>query len=147
MAAQSARRNICRNLHLTFHAAQQSLFLKFMKGFPYSHYDYLREHVETFFDALKVDGNSGIIGAHGDKCYSYRDKFEEAGLTFGQGVAIYFLSYLRPYSKECRETKNGWVDAGDWVVKNKDRFLEFLPADPKGEKQRKERLKPIKNHK
>jgi len=94
-----------------------------------SHYDYLNEHLWTFMEAVGVntEWNRGIIGAHGDKAYGYRDYWEENGLHFYHGVAIYLLTYCRPYGHECRETENGWVPAQEWVLKNKDRFLPHLP--------------------
>jgi hypothetical protein len=41
-----------------------------------SHYEYLKEHLPAFFNALGVrggfDANAGIIVAHGDKTYGYK---------------------------------------------------------------------------
>lgn len=97
--------------------------------FPPSHYDYLEKHLPSFFAAVGVgwDGNAGIIRAHGDKAYGYKWEWEEGGLHFFHGVAIYLLTYVRPYDKESRETPKGWVDPKVWVLENKDRFLPFLP--------------------
>lgn len=97
-----------------------------------SHYDYLNEHVFNFLEkcGINAEWNGGIVGAHGDKAYGYRDKWERGGLHFYHGVAIYLLTYCRPYAQEVRETEHGWVDAGDWVLNNKDRFLPFLPPVP-----------------
>jgi hypothetical protein len=93
----------------------------------YSHYDYLDENLPTFFKKIGILYKEGIISAYGDKAYSYRDKWQKGGLHFYHGVAIYILTYVRPFSKESRETINGWVDPGDWVLANKDRFIQYLP--------------------
>jgi hypothetical protein len=93
------------------------------------HYDYLEENLESFFLKIGIKPerfNKGIIVAHGDKCYGYEDTWEKAGLHFYHGVAIYLLTYLRPFCDEVRETKQGWVDVSKWIIENKDRFLPFL---------------------
>lgn len=100
-----------------------------------NHYEYLERVLPDFFESVGLtwDLYPGIIGAHGDKCYSYRSQIEEAGMTFGQGVAIYMLTYCKPYSLESRETKNGWVAPIDWIVENRDRFLHLLPEQSDGQ--------------
>ena len=94
-----------------------------------SHYDYLEEVLPDFFEAIGVrwDFNRGIVGAHGDKAYCYRQKWEENGLHFYHGVAIFLATYCRPYAQEVRETEDGWVYVEDWILRNKDRFLPHLP--------------------
>ena len=96
-----------------------------------NHYEYLERVLPDFFESVGLtwDLYIGIIVAHGDKCYSFRVRFELAGLTFGQGVAIYLLTYCKPFSLESRETKDGWVSPFDWVIDNKDRFLHLLPEE------------------
>lgn len=47
-------------------------------------------------------------------------------IPFQQGVAIYMLSKIYPYSKEVRATDNGWVALVDWVVNNYHRFKQKL---------------------
>lgn len=98
----------------------------------YSHYDYLKEHLFPFMEKMgvNIEWNGGIIGAHGDKAYGYRDEWKRAGIQFPHGVAIYLLTYCRPYALEVRETENGWVDPKQWVIDNKDRFLPHLPPVP-----------------
>jgi hypothetical protein len=100
-----------------------------------SHYEYLKKHLPAFFDAVGVRGgwemNQGVIIAHGDKCYAYREFWERGGLHFYHGVSIYLLTYCHPFADEVRETKqsdNGWIDPKWWVLRSKDRFLRFLPA-------------------
>ena len=97
-----------------------------------SHYDWLDENFTTFLINLgmskeRADWEMGLISAHGDKCYTYRDSFDKANIPFEQGVAMYLLTYIKPWNKEVRETENGWVNPVDWIIKNKDRFLKFLP--------------------
>lgn len=99
-----------------------------------SHYDYLdREFMPFYHRICEAEGvqpnhavNEGIIVAHGDKCYSSQNDWEEHGLAFEQGVAIYLLSYIYPWAGEVRDTPKGWVDVKQWVVDNKDRFLPYL---------------------
>ena len=97
----------------------------------FNHYKWLEVHLPKFLDDCKVRGGReqgrGIIGAHGDKFYSYRSRFEEVGLHFAHGVAIGLLTYCYPYNNESRETTNGWVAPVDWICANKDRFLPMLP--------------------
>lgn len=83
-----------------------------------SHYDWLSIHLKSFFDqiGIDIDYHEGTIVAHGDKCYAYRDKWQEAGIPFPHGVAIYLACYFRPYSSEVRETKDGWVRVEEWVI-------------------------------
>lgn len=94
-----------------------------------SHYNYLEENLQKFFEANGVNWqyNKGIIVAHGDKCESYKQKWLSADIPFPQGVAIYLIAYNAPFSAEVRDTKNGWVDPGQWVVDNASRFLPTLP--------------------
>lgn len=96
-----------------------------------SHYDWLEVHLMGFFKKIGIDtniNNSGIISAHGDKFYSYRSGWEEAGVPFFHGAAIMLASYCQPYSKEVRETEHGWVQPDKWVIDNYERFKQFLPA-------------------
>ena len=95
-----------------------------------NHYDWLDEHLPTFFKNVGVsfEKNAGIIVAHGDKCYQYRDRWEFEYIPFDHGVAIYLLSYVHPYADEVRETvDNTWVDPKEWVIANYQRFSRFLP--------------------
>jgi len=99
-----------------------------------NHYKWLEKNFPDFVEKL-LGGDAGMcckgyIGAHGDKCYGFRQQLEDAGIPFPHGVAIYLLSHMHPYSKEVRQTPEGWVDVGDWIVKNKDRFIGLLnPID------------------
>lgn len=92
-----------------------------------NHYKWLDHHLQTFFKALGVSCTNGIIVAHGDKCYSYREEWEDAGIPFSHGVALYLLSYIHPYSKTCRETEGGWIKPSDWVISNYTQLSSLLP--------------------
>lgn len=94
-----------------------------------SHYDWLQKNLSTFFERVGVDfdQNAGIIGAHGDKGYGYRWRWEEHGIPFEHGMAIYLLTYTRPFSHEVRETGSTWVDPAQWVIDNYERFKDKLP--------------------
>ena len=94
-----------------------------------NHYDYLEAHLPAFFEAVGVSGanNAGIISAHGDKAYSYRHEWEKLGIPFNHGVALYLLSYCRPFDLEVRQTAGGWVAPKDWVASNYERFSYRLP--------------------
>jgi hypothetical protein len=91
-----------------------------------NHYDWLEKHLPAFFAKLEIPYPRGIIVAHGDKCSSYKAQFERAGIPFEKGVALYLLTYCSPFSKESRETANGWVAPVDWIIANKDRFLPLM---------------------
>ena len=94
-----------------------------------NHYDWLEEHLETIFNNLNLDysHHCGIIRCHGDKAYLYRQKWERHSIHFFHGIAIYLLSYVYPYSNECRNTKEGWIPVDNWVVNNYERFKKHLP--------------------
>lgn len=95
-----------------------------------NHYDYLNQHLLDFFQSvgLTEGQHRGIIGAHGDKAYSYRYEWEQNGIPFPHGVALYLLTYCYPFDLEVRETEWGWVAPKDWVILNYSRFQHCLPA-------------------
>lgn len=84
----------------------------------FNHYKWLDENLPNFLDKLDIPKEyaSGLIVAHGDKCYSYKSIWKEAGIPFEKGIAIYLVSYLHPYSTTVRETEHGWVNPCDWVI-------------------------------
>lgn len=93
-----------------------------------NHYPYLEKNFQTFLNYLNIKGEwMGFIVAHGDKCYGYKEKWERANIPFKYGVAVYLLTHIPPYSNEVRQTKSGWVDPGQWVIDNMERFISFLP--------------------
>ena len=81
-----------------------------------SHYQWLEEILPKFFKDVGVDfdNNAGIICAHGDKAYGYESQWKAGGLHFYHGVAIYLLTYCRPYSQ---------VDPGKWVLPRDDEIF------------------------
>lgn len=93
-----------------------------------NHYQYLESVLPRFFDLVGVDfdSNAGIISAHGDKCYGQRMEWEERGIPFNHGVAVYLLTHVRPYGKEVRGGSGEWVSPVDWVANNYNRFKPFL---------------------
>jgi len=105
-----------------------------MRKDPYTHYDYLGEHLARFMSKTGVDtykwdydGTAeGLTRAHGDKCYSYKHLWEEFNIPFERGVAIYLLTYVHPYAKEVRETDSGWVDPKRWVISKYEYFRPYL---------------------
>jgi hypothetical protein len=100
-----------------------------------NHYKYLDAHLPTFlYLLLNDDEHFGLVGAHGDKCYQYREYWKAKGIPFEHGCLIYLLSYLYPYSSEVRETRtynnedgsklDTWVDPCKWVIQM---YEELLP--------------------
>lgn len=101
-----------------------------VRKIPRSHYDYLDEHLESFFKAVGLNWDTygrGIIVVHGDKCSGYRYLWEEAGIPFPHGVALYLLTHCYPFDLEVRQTAWGWVSPQQWVLDNYQRFREHLP--------------------
>ena len=97
-----------------------------------SHYNWLDENFQKFFDNINVNKeeqelNCGIISAHGDKCYSYRDRWKINGIPFEHGVALYLLTYINPWSNEVRMEPGWWVDPWRWVIDNYKLFKKYLP--------------------
>ena len=85
-----------------------------------NHYIWLEKNLPDFFKSLGINFNTvcpGIITAHGDKCYGYASMWKKVGIPFHYGVAIYLLSYLEPYSRTVRQTDNGFINPGEWVIK------------------------------
>lgn len=95
-----------------------------------NHYKWLDKHIQSIFDLVGLKDAGGIVLAHGDKFYSHKEMFEEAGLHFAQGVAIGLISYEPPYSQELRKyDRDGeWINFDLWFHMNHLRFLKYLPA-------------------
>lgn len=93
-----------------------------------NHYKFLDKHLETFFRAIDLTKSQweGISGAHGDKCYGYKDMWENAGIPFSHGVAIYLASYCYPYTKETRNP--GQPHVSDWVITKYSDWQTLLPV-------------------
>lgn len=96
-----------------------------------NHYDWLNKHFREFcmsvgVTATQFGGDGGIV-SHGDKCYSCKGEWEEHGIPFTHGAAIYLLSYFAPFSDEVRNTHSGWVAPSAWVIANYKKFVNNLP--------------------
>ena len=93
-----------------------------------SYYDWLKEYLPEIFTRMGINWDTcgGIIGAHGDKGYGYRDMWENAGLEFHKAMAVYLAGYVRPYADECRDVDGQWVDPSQWVVDNYHRFADVI---------------------
>ena len=101
-----------------------------------SHYHWLEENLPVFLERLNIDFNSicpGIISAHGDKGYSYRNVWNKHGIPFEHGMAIYLLSYLSPFSETVRDTKTGWVVPCLWVLEKHSELAHLLPKPANNE--------------
>ena len=85
--------------------------------FPEDHYKWLdlvaAEAAQRF--QLKFNPNDYAV-AHGDKCYSHKRAWKNAGVPFERGVFIYLLLSEPPYSGYVRDTANGWVAPNQWVI-------------------------------
>jgi hypothetical protein len=110
-----------------------------------NHYDYLDKYFKTFFMLAmentktiytNLEGaQAGLISAHGDKCYSYKNFWEQKGISFYHGTAIYLMTYVNPFSETVRQTRSylpegghidSWVAPDEWVVANYEKFKPFL---------------------
>lgn len=101
-----------------------------------SHYDYLYAHFKAFAIAVGTHNaehiNTGIFGAHGDKCRQYFSCADKLGIHPYQVAAIYLLTYLNPWAKQVRNQNDGsWVKFEDWMRDNLDKFLPHLPEPSK----------------
>lgn len=90
-----------------------------------NHYKWLDKHLETFWQAvfgqsLAESGCAGIVSAHGDKGYQYESDWEDAGIPFPHGMAMYMLTYTnkmdRPKHESC-----------EWVIDNYHWYVDLLP--------------------
>lgn len=88
-----------------------------------SHYNYLDNMLASFW--IKVFGktleetwNAGIITAHGDKCYGYKDDWKKAGIIFSRGAMLFLLTY----TKELGDTPKH--ESCQWVI---DNYQHYLP--------------------
>lgn len=76
-----------------------------------NHYEWLEKWLPTIASNLGIkESLLGAIVAEGDKCYSKEDTWKALGIPFPHGVAMYILSKTFPWSKEVRNTPDGWVD-------------------------------------
>jgi hypothetical protein len=95
-----------------------------------SHYKWLEVNLPVFFQNLGINSEycRALISADGDKCESQERYFKKNGLHPYHAIAIYLLLSLPPYSSKVRKTSTGWVNPFEWIVENKDQFIEHLPS-------------------
>lgn len=83
------------------------------------HYKFIEKYGKVFAQELgnpQITDVNDMAVADGDKCYSYKNQWWEAGIPFALGVMIYLISKYKPYSEQVRNTDHGWVAPVDWVV-------------------------------
>lgn len=109
----------------------KQLFLDIGPGnFELSHYDYLELIIDEFWRGVfgKTTGEmwcGGIITAHGDKAYGYKDQWKKAGIPFGRGVLLFLLTY----TKELGDTPKH--ESCEWVIANYQKYLPHVEAAEK----------------
>lgn len=91
-----------------------------------SHYKFLDWYLNDFWlkifgKDLSQTGFAGIIGAHGDKVYQYRESWEKAGQDFYVSCMIYMLTY----TSELGDTPK--QESRQWVIDNYHHYLQYLP--------------------
>lgn len=92
-----------------------------------NHYEFLDKYFDIFYTKFTgFTGGSGLLVSDGDKCSQYRQEWEDSGIPFSHGVAIYLLLKDEPYTNQVRETKDGWVCPAEWVIENYKQFKDEL---------------------
>lgn len=104
--------------------------------FAGTHYWYLDEMLESFWKEVFGKAASemfcgGMVSAHGDKAYSYKQEWKEAGINFYRGSLLYLLTY----TKELGDTPKH--ESGKWVI---DNYYKYLLAIQRVEAQILEKL-------
>lgn len=72
-----------------------------------NHYPYLEREFMPFYlrvcamenVAVNTYINNGMIVAHGDKCYQSDELWDDHGVPFERGAAIYLLTYINALGK------------------------------------------------
>lgn len=83
-----------------------------------NHYKFIERFGQEFSDLVGLKYSVAELSVpHGDKCYGFKDEWEDAGIPFNHGAMIYLLSFCSPYSSQCRTTETGWVPVEDWVMR------------------------------
>lgn len=91
-----------------------------------NHYKWLDKHLPQFWMAvfgksLEETGCAGIVHAHGDKGYQYRSTWEDAGIPFPHGMAMYMLTYTEKMDAPKHESCQ-------WVIDNYHWYVDLLPT-------------------
>lgn len=95
-----------------------------------SHYDYLDAILEAFWkEVFKRTPDDmwcgGIVGAHGDKAYSYKDEWKKAGIPFAQGVLLFLLTYTKAYPEDKHKS-----ESSEWVIEVYPKyFMSIMRAE------------------
>lgn len=90
-----------------------------------SHYDYLDTMLQDFW--LAVFGKTademwcgGIVSAHGDKAYGYKDQWKKADVPFKHGVLIFLLSYTSELGDRPKH------ESSEWVIENYPKYKPMI---------------------
>jgi len=97
-----------------------------------NHYKWLEVHFVEFAKLVGVseaEEYSGCVLSHADKCYGFKDYWNNAGIPFRHGVAVYLLTYISPWRHTVRLVKNKWVDPCQRVIDNYPKFKNFFPPE------------------
>ena len=89
-----------------------------------NHYKYLEKYFQTIVENFGLNSrfvNNGLISAHGDKCYGYKDFWEERGIEFHHGATLYILSHTVLFQEDTR------ANIGEWVVRMYEEHENKLP--------------------
>lgn len=90
-----------------------------------NHYKWLDKHLNQFW--IDVFGKSlndlfcgGIVSAHGDKGRGYMRKWQESGIPFVHGMALFMLTYTNIMDEEKHKSC-------EWVINNYEKYSKHLP--------------------
>lgn len=90
-------------------------------------YDILNREFPIFLKNIgkenQVQYAESIIACDSDKCTQYRYIWEKHGIPYEQGVMIYLITKMTPYSDEARKT----ISASDFVIKYYEHFKKYMP--------------------
>jgi hypothetical protein len=75
--------------------------------------------------SFNMDGFSTSIG---DKSQQYLDELAVSGIPRIHAILMHALTYIPPYSNECRATPNGWVAPIDWIKTKYELLKLVLPS-------------------
>lgn len=103
----------------------KKVFIALRDFIDLNHYEYLDLILDSFFKQVFNKTPSemycgGIVSAHGDKGYSYKQEWKEAGISFNHGMMLYLLTYtklLGNYDKS---------DSCQWVIDHYKKYLPYL---------------------
>jgi len=91
-----------------------------------NHYKFLDRYLDAFW--IEVFGKSlddmwcsGIVSAHGDKGSCYRRDWENAGISYYEGMMIYMLTYTKEMNDEQYKSK-------EWVINNYSKYKPLIDA-------------------